>query len=97
MQQEIPGFKIFMIYRVPSGHVLNRETCKQYSLIECGSWVSDDGAWLIQNSPEKEGIFELLPLNEKAITWFFNKTHLVEGNISDILKFLIEWKHCPIL
>ena len=47
-QQEIPGFKILMIRQVPMGSVLNAETADSYPLVECGTWISDNGHWMIQ-------------------------------------------------
>lgn len=54
-QQDIPGFKILMIRQVLSGQILNAENADTYPLVECGTWISDTGNWMIQQTYFNDG------------------------------------------
>jgi hypothetical protein len=92
MQQEIPGFKIFMCYQVPFGCMINKDNFDQYPLMECGTWISEDNHWMIQDNSGIEQMFELIPNTQKAMTHFFNHTSHIEGTLEYIFKFINQWK-----
>jgi hypothetical protein len=90
-QKAIEGYKILMIRNVPPGAVLNKDTAKEYPLIECGTWISEDNNWMIQQSFDGKG-YMLVPIDSHASQYFFNRTGEVVGTIEDINKFITEYK-----
>lgn len=89
-QEKLEGFKILQIRKVPPGAVLNASTAENYPLIDCGSWVSDDGMWMIQRSFSGNEL-ELIPLMTESWTYLFGRTFQVVGTFENIQNFINEF------
>lgn len=86
MQKELEGWKILMCYAVPPGCVINKDNFNQYSLIECGTYISEDKNWVLQVSWQctNGNFYQLLPNTQEAMHAFFSWYSDIRGSIEYI-------------
>lgn len=97
MQPQLEGWRILYCYAVPPGGVINKDNFDQYPLIECGTWISDNGHWMLQSKPIdiadgciETYTFDLIPNTCQAMRAFFNKYSHLSGSLSTITQIKSE-------
>lgn len=88
---EFEDFKELHIYDVPLGAILNAETCKQYPLKPCGTWVWDkDRNYMLQTVDDIN--YQLMNVTMKYDSWCDITGTLLEvkKQWDDYLKNLIQ-------
>ena len=73
-----PGFQKLLIRDVPPGAILSSDNADSFPQKDIGSYISEDKLLMIQT--EGDGLYRLIPCNDKAMMKFITKFDFVKGD-----------------